>query len=352
MPGVYELIGTNTTVTNSNVDLSGAVPHNWSLTTTLNAQQLDLVVARSDATLTATDENMPGGAPGTQAAWSVATSGAGSSFAGLASGAATVDPSTPAGATGHGGPLLTNSGAPLMATILAGNNSGTYTGGSAATVTEQWRTRTLAETSTAEGGSPASPPLPPGATIVSNVLDLNGMGTTSSVNSHTGTSGIRTDPFVLSMDYSAGLLASESTGLRSTVYLGWLNPTGSSTGTPQWQNAALGNFGAVGADADTAEYQGSFTQFIDQYEFARDPGLFPSGTDPAALDSAQLAAILGSFGMDSADNSVWAALDHNSSFADVATFQSLDLEAVPEPTGALPLVLCTLGLLFIRRRLA
>ncbi len=111
MPGVYELIGTNTTVANSNVDLSGAVPHNWSLTTTLNAQQLDLVVARSDTTLTATDQNVPSGEPGTQAVWSVATSGAGSSFAGLASGAATVDPGTPAGAAGHGGPLLTNSGA-------------------------------------------------------------------------------------------------------------------------------------------------------------------------------------------------------------------------------------------------
>jgi hypothetical protein len=176
------------------------------------------------------------------------------------------------------------------------------------------------------------------------------MGTTSSVNPHTGTSGIRTDPFVLSMDYSAGLLASESAGLRSTVYLGWLNPTGSSTGTPQWQNAALGNFGAVGVDADTAEYQGSFTQFIDQYEFARDPGLFPSATDPAALDSAQLAAILGSYGLDSADNSVWAAIDHNSSFAAVATFQSVDAQTVPEPSGAIPVVIILLGLLLIRRQ--
>ena len=130
-----------------------------------------------------------------------------------------------------------------------------------------------------------SPPLAPGASIVSNVLEMNGMGTASSFNPRTGANGIRTDPFVVSMGYDAQLLTSEAAGQRSTIALGWLNPTGSSTGAPQWQNAVLGNFGAVGADADTAEYQGSFTQFIDEYEFARDPALFPAGTNPAALDS-------------------------------------------------------------------
>ena len=329
----------------------GAVPHNWSLTTTLNAQQLDLVVARSDTTLTATDQNVPSGEPGTQAVWSVATSGAGSSFAGLASGAATVDPGTPAGAAGHGGPLLTNSAAPLMATILAGNNSGTYTGGSAATVTEQWRTRTLAETSAAEGGSPASPPLAPGAAIVSNVLEIEGMGTASSVKPRTGANGIRTDPFVLSMDYDAQLLASEAAGQRSPPISAGSIPPAPAAASPQWQNAVLGNFGAVGADADPAEYQGSFTQFIDNYEFARDPSLFPAGTNPAALDDAQLAAILGSFGMDTTDDSVWAALDHNSGLAAIATFQSDNPETVPEPSGAIPLVLGIVGLLCVRRRI-
>ncbi len=137
----------------------------------------------------------------------------------------------------------------------------------------------------------------------------------------------------------------------STAYLGWLNPTGSSSGGPQWQNAVLGNFGAVGADADLAEYQGSFTQFIDQYEFARDPSLFPAGTNPAALDGAQLAAILGSFGMDTTDDSVWAALDHNSSLAAIATFQSDNPETVPEPGGVIPVVLGLLGLLCVRRRI-
>jgi hypothetical protein len=176
------------------------------------------------------------------------------------------------------------------------------------------------------------------------------MGTTTSFNARTGANGIRTDPFVLSMDYDTQLLASESTGLRSTIYLGWLNPAGSNSATPQWQNAVLGNFAGPGVDADPTEYQGSFTQFIEAYEFGRDPTLFPASTNPAALDDAQLAAILGSWGVDSADGSVWAALDHNSGFAAAASFQGIDTKAVPEPSGAIPAVLGIFGVLLARWR--
>ena len=128
-----------------------------------------------------------------------------------------------------------------------------------------------------------APPLPQNGSLVSNVLTLQGLGTTSSLNLHTGASGIPTDPFVLSMDYDAPLLASQSTGFRDTAMLGWLNPVGSATGLPQWQSAVLGNFGGPGADADPAEFQGSFAQFIENYEFSRDPALLPAGTDPSNL---------------------------------------------------------------------
>src|SRR5207302_1702174 len=78
----------------------------------------------------------------------------------------------------------TGSGASLYARILVGYNSGTYTtDGGPATVSMQWRNRSSQETSRAEGGTPASPPLQyVGSYLISNVLNLSGLGTSTAAD--------------------------------------------------------------------------------------------------------------------------------------------------------------------------
>ena len=84
----------------------------------------------------------------------------------------------------EGGPMLGS-----VATILAGSNSGNFTGGNA-TVSMAWRTRTQQETSIQEGGTPTSPPLPHAySPLISDVLNLTGMSNSSGEPAPT-------DPFV------------------------------------------------------------------------------------------------------------------------------------------------------------
>ena len=203
------------------------------------------------------------------------------------------------------------------ADIMAGTNSGAFTGGDA-TLTMQWRQRTAGETSVAQGGAPQSPPLAnAGTPLISDVLLLAGMGS--------GPEPAQTDPFVLQMSYDPSQLADEAAqAAAGAVFLGWLNPTDGAGGvpsvqnavvggggTPLWQNAVTGNFDN-NATPEEQNFAGSFAEFQAAH------GMNPSD-------------YIGAWGVDTGSHEVWAVVDHNSQFA-----------VVPEPTS---LVLACLGLI-------
>jgi autotransporter-associated beta strand protein len=187
-------------------------------------------------------------------------------------------------ATGSaGGPQIGST-----ARILAGGNST----GSDATLLMQWRTRNRDETSTGEGGTsgPAAGPLPSWMTdetgnhggLLSDVVDISGMAGAGSPG--------QTDLFVLEMNYTDALFIysgdEESLRCRGMIFLGYLNAEG------RWVNAVEGNIGANTTDSAFLNVNGAY-----------------NGT-----------LVLGSWGVDTANNKVWAVLDHNSQFA-----------ALPEP---------------------
>ena len=353
--GTYDLIGYSSgpSAANpaANFVLASSVPSGyiWTLTTTGSSNgQLDLQVeSRSQPNLTSYNgaSGTPGTVFGAPVTWSVqsnATTSGAKSYAGLASQVSGQSTGGAESANGYG-PLLQSTdqtaggtvagGQTLSAQILAGSNSGSFTAGSPATVSMAWRNRTLPETSSAEGGTPASPPLGSGGPLTSNVLSLSGMNSIAMGNAEP----VETDPFVLQMSYDAALLGNEGTDTKNgAIFLVWLNPNASSG--PTWQNAVAGNFGAAGALAQT-NFQGSFDSFIEAAE-AADPNAatdFPGDPTAAGLTASELNLLLGSWGADSTNHDVWAVLDHNSQFA-----------VVPEPSS---LFLAAFGLLGVAGRL-
>ncbi len=303
---------------------------------------VDVSFAPTPASQTTTAASATVGSPttyptsfGAAVQWSVQNGGG--SYAGFQS--------SVSGASGSGGgPLLTQvGGGALTATLLAGTDSGTFTSGSTTNVSESWRTRTLYETSPTENGTPAAPPLQyVGSYLISNVLNLSGMG------SGTGEPN-QTDPFVLQMQYNQSLLSNESAqAKKGTIYLGWLNPNGGGTNVPQWQKAFTGDFsnvltgnGAVaGAAANGADvtsqlginYQGTFDKFLSDEEAAHS-GDFPGNPTAANLNDAELALLLGAYGVDTGGHDVWAVVNHNSQFA-----------VVPEPSSVALVLLGLAGI--------
>jgi len=125
--------------------------------------------------------------------------------------------------------------------------------------------------------------------------------------------------YVLEMDYEEGELLwhnspepwpkhrpgdtlEEGLDLLDRIYLGWFeldDAHGVLDGYDEWVNAVEGN-SAVGVSA-VANYKGTYDQFA---------------ADNIVTDS-NLGDYLGSFGVDTASDTVWAVLDHNSHFVTV-----------------------------------
>ena len=188
--------------------------------------------------------------------------------------------------TGSGGGSALSS----VATILAGtNSSGTDTG-----VSMAWRTRTQNEISLGEGGSPAYPPLSTMDGLISDVVKLTGMVNDATSNPN------QTDAFVLQMTYDELLIPGDEGALAALekIYLARLDPNDSAP-VGKWRNAIEGNVGSNTTNPALINFQGSYA--------ASGAGL-----------------TLGAWGVDTAANTVWAVLDHNSQFA-----------AVPEPSTLL-----------------
>ena len=246
------------------------------------------------ASQVADDSTLPGAGPNNNGGRTVALLGnVGNATADASNSPSTFGPALSASVAGSGSyaslestvKSTTSSGGGGMvgstATILAGTNSSS---GSAQTVSMAWRTQTTSE----------------GIGLVSDVLDLSGMALS-------GVSG-QTSPFVLQMDYDSDPMAGNEAVMAADqqIFLMSLDPV-----TNHWENAVLGNFGRSNDTfAGAGAWNGDMT--------------------------------LGNWGVNTANHTVWAVLDHNSDFA-----------VVPEPASLVLLaagVGCLVGAGFAQSR--
>lgn len=190
--------------------------------------------------------------------------------------------------------------------IVSGTNGGAQLGtfatvshalGSDRVITMSWRVRTLNESYPWEpGGNPTQPPM--------DIANLD-FGLASDVVEMTGFS--RGEKFVMQMSYVDTLFNEAVESSLGCVHINWLNPA-----TGLWTNAVYGNTSKAGGAVEN--FQGSW----------------------AAAGSP---TTLGSWGIDTTNNVVWAVLDHNSEFA-----------VVPEPSSMLLLAAGGLASLVRRRK--
>jgi autotransporter-associated beta strand protein len=214
---------------------------------------------------------------------------------------------TGAGASYDGLGSSVTSGVQTHADIMAGANTTNNANGEY--VDMRWRLRV-----------PSEPPAAlNGGGLIAEVMTLTGMA-------NAGTTGTgQADPYALQMTFSPTYFAANggaslpSAATAGLVHLDWLN------GSSQWVNAVGGDFGA-GTNIFT-NVQSSWATFA----------------AANGITDSNVGNFLGSWGVDVADDEVWAVVNHNSSF-------SVGFDAVvPEPTiGAAAIV--GMGLLSRRRR--
>jgi hypothetical protein len=286
-----------------------AVPVNfaYNITNTANASDVQGAGANKSTAFTVNVGDATADNTNSTSAFGTALTGvvaAGGSYRGLQS--------MVVAASGTGGAGL--AGGTSIAKILGGSNS---TAGNQ-TMSMAWRTRTLAE----KAGTTFDPSLlHPTTGIISDVMNLTGIET----------AGTTTPPFVLDMSYNPALLPKhnaagieQSLANNKLIYLISLNPT-----TNLWDKAFAENTGNTVTDPTSANYgfQGSF----DTFATARFGTTTPT--------NAQLATLMGAWGVDIASHETWAILDHNSQFA-----------VVPEPSTLMLAGLGLFGLAGLRRR--
>ena len=187
-----------------------------------------------------------------------------------------------------------------MRAIICGDGDTACESSSSLERPRSWRTRTEAEKAQVGGG------------LISEELDLSGMAI-SGGNTHNGSH--QTDTFVLQMSYNPASLLSiwgltEIDAIaQHRLYLGSLDKGidgllgGTGINADYWINAVDSNFGGT-------------------------PNYF--GDQP--YNSSLLA--LGNYGVDTANHTVWAVLNHNSDFA-----------VVPEPSSLVLLGVGMIGLM-------
>ena len=161
--------------------------------------------------------------------------------------------------TGYGSSVI--NGSNTAAAIVMGSN----TTATAKSVTMQWRNPVATESN-----------------VISSVSRLTGMELASG--------GHATDAFALQMSY-ADFSGDTALGASGQLVVGWYS------NQTTWVEATLGNSGP--GSTVVGNYQGSWSAFA-----------LAQG-----VTEVNLASFLGSWGVDTANNQVWAVLNHNSDFA-------------------------------------
>ena len=182
-------------------------------------------------------------------------------------GAATLQRTITSGSSFVGyGSSVTGGTVVSAANIVQGKN----TNSTSSTLQMQWRPKIPADDTVG------------GLTLQSDVLNLT---------------GIDRQPFTLQMNYTSDQL--DALAPNGNLYLGWLN-----TNTMSWVNAVAGNHAGTAATTPVL-------------------GAWNTWASSNNISNENLSAALGTWGVDTNANVVWAVLDHNSQFG---------VLSIPEPS--------------------
>jgi len=218
---------------------------------------------------------------------------------------------TSAGASYDGFGSSVTSDLQSRADIVSGRNSTNNSNGE--TITMAWRQRLSSEQ----------------PDLISDVITITGMA-------NSGTTGTgQTDPFALQMNFTtsefspSGPQSEQNAASVGALHLDWLNPNGGGSGVSEWVNAVNGNY-TTGLNGDVfTDVESSWSTFAALHD----------------ITDSNLANFLGSWGVDTTDNDVWAVVDHNSTFG-----AYLDTANVPEPCSGATIIFALSALLCRRRR--